>query len=59
MMEGVSSTMIHCKNVCKCHNVPSVQQQYDNKKDFKESHFSSLFSLRLAGCCCIHEAHQV
>jgi hypothetical protein len=24
--EGVSSTMIHCKNFGKCHNVPPVQQ---------------------------------
>jgi hypothetical protein len=23
---GVKSTMIHCKNFCKCHNVSSVQQ---------------------------------
>jgi hypothetical protein len=23
---GVNSTMIHCKNFCKCHNVPPVQQ---------------------------------
>jgi hypothetical protein len=22
IMEGVNSTMIYCKNVCKCHNVP-------------------------------------
>jgi hypothetical protein len=22
MMEGVNSTMIYCKNFCKCHNVP-------------------------------------
>jgi hypothetical protein len=27
---GVNSTMIYCKNFCKCHNVPPVQQ-YDNK----------------------------
>jgi hypothetical protein len=26
MMEQVNSTMIHCKNFCKCHNVPPVQQ---------------------------------
>jgi hypothetical protein len=26
MMEGVNSTMIFCKNFCKCHNVPPVQQ---------------------------------
>jgi hypothetical protein len=24
---GVNSTMIHCKNFCKCHNVPPAQQQ--------------------------------
>jgi hypothetical protein len=23
---GVNSTMIHCKNFCKCHNAPPVQQ---------------------------------
>jgi hypothetical protein len=22
---GVNSTMINCKNFCKCHNVPPVQ----------------------------------
>jgi hypothetical protein len=22
---GVNSTMIYCKNLCKCHNVPPVQ----------------------------------
>jgi hypothetical protein len=32
MMEGVNSSMIHCKNLCiivtvkKCHNVPPAQQ---------------------------------
>jgi hypothetical protein len=29
MKEGVNSTIIHfihCKNFCKCHNVPSAQQ---------------------------------
>jgi hypothetical protein len=24
--EGVNSTMIYCKNFCKCHNLPLVQQ---------------------------------
>jgi hypothetical protein len=28
MMEGVNSTMIYCKNFCKCHYVP----QYNSKK---------------------------
>jgi hypothetical protein len=23
---GVNSTIIYCKNFCKCHNVPLVQQ---------------------------------
>jgi hypothetical protein len=23
---GVNSSMIYCKNFCKCHNVPSAQQ---------------------------------
>jgi hypothetical protein len=27
MMEGVSSSLIYCKNFCKCHNV----NQYNNK----------------------------
>jgi hypothetical protein len=27
MMEGVNSSMIYCKNFCKCYNVPPVQQQ--------------------------------
>jgi hypothetical protein len=26
MTEGVNSTMTYCKNFCKCHNVPPVQQ---------------------------------
>jgi hypothetical protein len=26
MMEGVNSSMIYCKNFCKYHNVPLVQQ---------------------------------
>jgi hypothetical protein len=25
-MEGVDSTMIDCKNFCKCHSAPQVQQ---------------------------------
>jgi hypothetical protein len=25
-MEEVSSTLIYCKNFCKCHNVPLIQQ---------------------------------
>jgi hypothetical protein len=28
MMEVVNSSMIYCKNFCKCHNVP----QHSNKK---------------------------
>jgi hypothetical protein len=31
MMEGVSSTMKNCKNFCKCHNVPPIQQYYNKK----------------------------
>jgi hypothetical protein len=27
----VNLTKIYCKHICKCDNVPSVQQQYDNK----------------------------
>jgi hypothetical protein len=25
-MEGVNLTMIYCKNFCKCHNAPPVQE---------------------------------
>jgi hypothetical protein len=37
MMEGVNSTMIYCKNFCKCHNVPSAQERkegWERKKAF-------------------------
>jgi hypothetical protein len=27
VLEGVDSTMIYCKNFCKCHNVPPVQEK--------------------------------
>jgi hypothetical protein len=27
IMEGVNSAMIYCKNFCKCHSAPSVQQE--------------------------------
>jgi hypothetical protein len=27
--------LIYCKDFCKCHNVPPVKQQYDNKKENK------------------------
>jgi ribosomal protein L44E len=30
-MEGVNLTKIYCKHFCKYHNVPPVQEQYDNK----------------------------
>jgi hypothetical protein len=26
MVEGVNSSMIYCKNFCKCHNVSTAQQ---------------------------------
>jgi hypothetical protein len=26
IMEQVNSTMIYCKNFCKCHNIPPAQQ---------------------------------
>jgi hypothetical protein len=32
MMEGINSTMVYYKKFCKCHNVPSKQQYYDNDK---------------------------
>jgi hypothetical protein len=28
MMEGVNSTMTHCKNFCECHKVPPAQQYF-------------------------------
>jgi hypothetical protein len=31
MMEGVNLTKMYCKHFYKCHNVPPVQKQYDNK----------------------------
>jgi hypothetical protein len=31
-MEGMNSTMIYCKNFCKCQSIPPVQQEYDHKK---------------------------
>jgi hypothetical protein len=30
MMEGVNSTVIHCKNFCKYQNVPPAQQIIKN-----------------------------
>jgi hypothetical protein len=32
MMERMNSTMIYCKNFYKCHNVPPVQQEYNEKR---------------------------
>jgi hypothetical protein len=34
MMEGVNSTMIYCKNFCKCHNVPPDNN--NKKRIFKK-----------------------
>jgi hypothetical protein len=37
MVEGVNSSMIYviyCKNLCKCHNVPT---QHNNKIFFKKN----------------------
>jgi hypothetical protein len=31
-MEGVNSTMIHCKNFCKCHHVPPQCKNNEKKK---------------------------
>jgi hypothetical protein len=28
MMERVDLAIIYCKHICKCHNVPLVQQKY-------------------------------
>jgi hypothetical protein len=36
MMERVNSTVVYCKNFCKCHNVPPVQQWDDNLKILKK-----------------------
>jgi hypothetical protein len=32
MMEGVNSTKIYCKDICKCHSVP----QYNNNMIIKK-----------------------
>jgi hypothetical protein len=34
MMEGMNSSMMHCMNFCKCHNVPLVHNMI--KKEEKE-----------------------
>jgi hypothetical protein len=31
-MEGVNSTKTNYKHFCKCHNVPPLQQSYENNK---------------------------
>jgi hypothetical protein len=33
MVEGVNSSMIYCKNLCKCHNVPLPSTRKKHKKD--------------------------
>jgi hypothetical protein len=33
MMEGVNSTMIYCKNFCKCNKVPPVQHHDNNNNN--------------------------
>jgi NAD-dependent dihydropyrimidine dehydrogenase PreA subunit len=42
MVEGVNSSMIYCKNFCKCHNVPPGQQ-------LKEKHSLGGASLTTTG----------
>jgi hypothetical protein len=37
MIEGVNLTKTYCKNFCKCHNVPLVQQQKKKKKKWQMS----------------------
>jgi hypothetical protein len=37
MIEGVNSTMIYCKNFCKCYQVPPVQQYNKKKKEEEEN----------------------
>jgi hypothetical protein len=34
MMEGANSTMVYCKNFCKCHSVSAIQlKNYRIKKE--------------------------
>jgi hypothetical protein len=58
VVEGVNSSMIyliHCKNFCKCHNVPptstTINNNNNNKKQTRNmaSKFFHLFTLR-RGC---------
>jgi hypothetical protein len=38
MVEGVNSSivyLIHCKNLCKCHNVPLSRTTIKKRKNFK------------------------
>jgi hypothetical protein len=32
LKRNVNLTIVYCKYFCKCHNVPPVKQEYDNKK---------------------------
>jgi hypothetical protein len=34
-MGGQNSTMIYCKNFCKCYNIPLVQQYYKKRRKKK------------------------
>jgi hypothetical protein len=36
-MEGVNSTVICCKNFCKCHSVPPVQHKKEEETKQKKS----------------------
>jgi hypothetical protein len=39
VVEGVNSIMkylIHCKNLCKCHNIPPIKQRNKKEKEKKE-----------------------
>jgi hypothetical protein len=40
MLEGVNSSMIylmHCKNLCKCHNVPPLHNKKKKKKIYRKN----------------------
>jgi hypothetical protein len=42
MLEGVNSTTIYCKNFCKCHLVPAVQQ-LKKKSELSQGRSQHLF----------------
>jgi hypothetical protein len=42
-MEGVNSSVIYCKNFCKCHNVPptiTIEKRYELGGGYSVNHIS-------------------